>query len=98
MLFAWLNKEQSFNTSIHFLLGVDATAESSNAPCTAEEFIGAFHTSLFGTGIRSILGPFRFLVKFKAARQRAHEYLDFYIKQVLEERSVSLPSTPSTKP
>lgn len=39
--------------------------------------------------MRIVLGPLRFLVKFKAARERAHAYLDYYVQQALSENSSS---------
>jgi cytochrome P450 len=76
-------------TSIWFLLGIDTSFESRDAPCTAAEFIQAFHASIFGTGLRLMLGPLRFLSTFSSARRRTHDYLDFYIRKALQEDSTS---------
>jgi cytochrome P450 len=76
-------------TSIWFLLGIDTSVESRDAPCTAEEFIQAFHASIQGTGLRLMLGRLRFLSKFSSARRRTHDYLDFYIQKALQEVSTS---------
>ncbi|KAF2707548.1 cytochrome P450 [Pleomassaria siparia CBS 279.74] len=75
------------NNSLHFLLGVDPSSGSEGAPCTANDFIEYFHDALMGTGLRVMLGPLRGLAPKKAYQEvcrHAHEYLDFYVNQALE--------------
>ncbi|PVH96485.1 cytochrome P450 [Periconia macrospinosa] len=74
------------NTSLKFLLGVDPKHESIGAPHTSDKFIDAFHSSLFLTMIRLLLGSAWRLVpqsKYLSSCQVAHDYLDYYIKKAL---------------
>lgn len=42
-----------------------------------------------GTGMRLMLGPLKFLVQFNDTRQRAHTYIDFYVREALKEDELS---------
>ena len=86
------------NIALRFLLGVDPHSKSHDgAPSSSEGFVEAFHAALFGTGLRIILGKFRFLMpkgQYRKDVQRAHEYLEHYIKRALEENSGASPLNP----
>lgn len=80
------------NTSLHFLLGISDDNEGEHqeapAPCTTEEFVDAFHSALFLTMVRIIVGKvWRVLPKSKYFRvcKKAHEFLDHYIQAAIGE-------------
>lgn len=74
---------------------MDPSAESGGAPFNLEEFLDASHAALFGTGLRVALGPFKVFapkIQYIDGCRRAHEYLDFYVKQALEGNASPSPS------
>ncbi|KAI0974116.1 cytochrome P450 alkane hydroxylase-like protein [Xylaria arbuscula] len=76
------------NTSLYFLMGICPDTESSQAPCSTKEFIEAFHSALFWTMVRIVLGGAWRLVpqgKYLRACRTAHSFIDHYIEQGLRE-------------
>ncbi|KAI0394071.1 cytochrome P450 [Xylariaceae sp. FL0594] len=85
------------NTALHFVLGVDPSAQSSDAPLTPDAFVKSFHSSLVYSMYRVMLGPAWKLVPKKGYIEsctRAHNYLDYYISQAFasgeEQKTKSL--------
>jgi cytochrome P450 len=73
---------------LHFLLGIDPSEKTDQAPCTPEEFIESFHAAISGTGLRILLGRFESLAPkagYADVCRRVHEYIEYYIGQALED-------------
>jgi len=67
---------------------MDPSDESSEAPCTREQFLTSFHDAILGMGLRILFGlPGKLLPKanYKKAVELSHKFLDFYINQALEK-------------
>ncbi|CAJ2503488.1 Uu.00g108820.m01.CDS01 [Anthostomella pinea] len=80
------------NTSLHFLLGVSPGAQDLHAPCTTQEFINAFHGSLFLTMLRIILGRAWHLLpqgKYRRVCGIAHSFLNYYVNMAMNRRLAS---------
>ncbi|KAI0535923.1 cytochrome P450 [Xylaria digitata] len=74
------------NSALHFVLGVRPSMQQSDAPITADEFVKAFHSALFYSMFRVILGRAWKLLpqkRYNDARVTAHNYLDYYINEAL---------------
>lgn len=83
------NNVQYLNSSINFLLGLDARTESEDAPCSPGTFVDAFHDGIFGCALQIIFGPFAALIpkpKYWSGVATSHEFLDFYVQRALEQR------------
>ncbi|KAJ8127797.1 hypothetical protein O1611_g5836 [Lasiodiplodia mahajangana] len=76
------------NSALHFVLGVRPSTQQPGAPIAANEFVEAFHSALFYSMFRVILGRAWNLLpqkKYNDARAAAHGYLDYYIRDALED-------------
>jgi cytochrome P450 len=83
---------QFLNTSLNFLLGISPDDTSSEAPCTSDEFVDAFHDALFLTMVRMILGPVWKLLpqgRFLRVCNTAHSFLNHYIAQAIGQTGAS---------
>ncbi|KAK8122617.1 cytochrome p450 alkane protein [Apiospora sp. TS-2023a] len=75
------------NSALHFVLGVDPSAQSSSAPLTPDAFVKSFHDALFYSMVRVVLGPVWRLFpkyKYKNACSQSHSFIDYYIGQTSE--------------
>lgn len=76
------------NSALHFVLGVHPSEQPSDAPLTADEFVKSFHSALQYSMFRVLLGRMWNLLpqrKYIDTCARAHGFLDYYIKQALDE-------------
>ncbi|KAI1120296.1 cytochrome P450 [Nemania abortiva] len=74
-------------SALHFVLGVHPLIQPSSAPITADEFVKTFHSALFYSMIRVILGRAWDLLpqkKYNNTCATAHSYLDYYINEALD--------------
>ncbi|KAI1407141.1 cytochrome P450 [Hypoxylon sp. FL1857] len=75
------------NLALHFVLGIRPSLQQPDAPSTADEFVKAFHSALFYSMFRVVLGrAWNFLPqkKYNDARAAAHNYLDYHINEALK--------------
>ncbi|KAH7138730.1 cytochrome P450 [Dendryphion nanum] len=87
------------HNSMDFLLGVDATKNSTDQPYTSAQFQNAFQDGLFLTMIRVVIGrAWKLLPKKKyiTACNTAHKYIDYYVNQAFEEPQKSLQDNTNT--
>ncbi|KAI0379219.1 cytochrome P450 alkane hydroxylase-like protein [Hypomontagnella monticulosa] len=88
------------NTSLHFLLGISSD-EEQRAPCTPGQFVDAFHTALFWTMIRIMLGrAWRFVPRSRYLRacNIAHSFLDHYVDLAVAGTTISSKKSPNHVP
>ncbi|GAP92080.1 putative cytochrome P450 [Rosellinia necatrix] len=74
------------NSALHFVLGVSPSTQTFDAPSTADDFVKAFHSALFYSMFRVILGRAWNLLpqkKYNEVCTAAHSYLDYYINEAL---------------
>ena len=77
---------------MNFLLGISPDDTDSEAPCTPDEFVDAFHDALFLTMVRMILGPVWKLLpqgRFRRVCNTAHSFLNHYIAQAIGQTGES---------
>lgn len=75
---------QFLNTALYFVLGVDPSAPSFDAPLTPDAFVKSFHFALVYSMFRVMLGPAWKLIPKKGyikTCKAAHNYLNYYISQ-----------------
>lgn len=87
-----IDEMQFLNTSLNFLLGISPNDTDSDAPCTPDEFVDAFHDALFLIMVRMIIGRIWHLLpqgKFNRVCSTAHSFLDHYIDQAIGQTGVS---------
>ncbi|KAI0197964.1 cytochrome P450 [Astrocystis sublimbata] len=74
------------NSALHFVLGVSPSTQQPDAPITGDEFVKVFHSALFYSMFRVILGRAWNILpqkKYNEARAASHDYLDYHINQAL---------------
>lgn len=73
---------------MHFLLEIDPSEGTDQAPYSSKEFIESFHATVFGAGLRGMLGYFKSIAPNAAYVDsciRARECIEYYRKQALEK-------------
>lgn len=86
-----IDKIQFLNTSLNFLLGISPDDTQSDAPCTPDEFVDAFHDALFLTMVRTLTGSAWRLFpqgRFRRVCNTAHSFLNHYIDQATSQTGV----------
>lgn len=87
-----IDETQFLNTSLNFLLGIPPDDTHSDAPCTPDEFVEAFHDALFLTMVRMMIGRAWQLLpqgRFLRVCNTAHSFLNHYIDQSIGRTGVS---------
>lgn len=87
-----IDEIQFLNTSLNFLSGISPDDKHSDAPCTPDEFVDAFHDALFLTMVRMIIGRIWQLLpqgRFHRVCDTAHSFLNHYIDQAIGQTGIS---------